>query len=323
LLRPAGFRSGGLIKLRDGAWSSWVESVDANPGFLGFDKQNGLLPIWDLAATDARKNEIIKAYKIKAVKALRTEILSVTSEVSAHPVARVTVPAGYKLVGGGARDNWDPPEGNLLTASFPETPNTWMAAGKDHVKTSPASITAFAVAIHDPDDLWDVKITKSAAGNEDPSPIREQPVESGYVMVGGGAQVLPNPHGNLLFASYAVNPSTWRGHSKQHPKNTPSSAKLVAYAIGLKCRLNEITVKPAIQEARSNESTRPSATASVASDHVMTGGGAMIFDKDPGVLLTASYPKDDQTWEGKGKDHIEACSTAILVQCIGVKVGDA
>jgi hypothetical protein len=117
------------VKLRDGAWGAWVNSIRANPGFLGFDKDNGLLPIWDLAATEARKNEIIQAYKIKAAKALRTEILSVTSEITAHPVARVTVPTGYKLVGGGARDNWTG-AGNLLTASFPETPNTWMAAGE-------------------------------------------------------------------------------------------------------------------------------------------------------------------------------------------------
>jgi hypothetical protein len=312
-------------KLRDGAWASWVESIGANPGFLGFDKKNGLLPIWDLAATDARKNEILQAYRKKAAKAVRTEILSVTSEVTGHPVARVTVPGNYKLVGGGARDNWTGTEGNLLTASFPETPNTWMAAGKDHKDPSPASITAFAVAIYDPDDLWDVKISKSDAGNAEANPLRMQPVESGYVMVGGGAQVLWSDPGNLLFASYAVDSNTWRGHSKQHWK--PSPARLVAYAIGLKSKLNGITVKSAIQQAQSGESTRPSATASVASgggeDYVMTGGGACVAYKEPGVLLTGSYPKDGRTWEGKAKDHIEGCSTALFVQCIGVKVGDA
>jgi hypothetical protein len=312
------------VKLRDGAWGAWVNSIGANPGFLGFDKQNGLLPIWDLAATDARKNEILQAYRIKAAKALRTEILSVTSDITAHPVARVTVPPGYKLVGGGARDNWTG-YGNLLTASFPETPNTWMAAGKDHITGAPASITAFAVAIHDPDDLWDVRIGKSDAGNPEAIPLREQPVDSGYVMVGGGAQVLWSDVGNLLFASYAKDDKTWRGHSKAH--SYTSDAKLVAYAIGLKCKLKEITVKSQIQEARSNESGEPSATASVASegseDYVMTSGGACIIYKEPGVLLTASYPKNGKTWEGKGKAHHVPCSTAVAVQCIGVKVGGA
>jgi hypothetical protein len=316
------------VKLRDGAWGAWVDSIDANPGFLGFDKVNGLLPIWDLAATDARKNEIIKAYRIKAAKALRTEILSVTSDVTAHPEARVTVPAGYKLVGGGARSNSTEP-GNLLTASFPETANTWMAAGKDHNASSPASITAFAVAIYDPDDLWEVKISKSVAGNDEPTPMRTQPVESGYVMVGGGAQVLwsgkdkrgKDKPGNLLFASYPMDSNTWRGHSKAHGED--SDAKLVAYAIGLKPKLQEITVKAVIQEGQSNESDRPKATAGVASDHVMTGGGACILYKEPGVLLTESYPKDGKTWEGKGKAHLYPCSTAVVVQSIGVKVGDA
>ena len=193
---------------------------------------------------------------------------------------------------------------------------------------SPASVTAFAVAIYDPDDLWDVKITKSDSGSEDGSPVRMQPVESGYAMVGGGAQVLWSGVGNLLFASYPMDFNTWRGHSKAHLITSP--AKLVAYAIGLKCKLKEITVKSGIQQAQSTEFTRPSATASVASegseDYVMTGGGACILYKEPGVLLTASYPKDGKTWEGKGKDHGGAgaeCSTAIVVQCIGVKVGDA
>jgi vibriolysin len=243
----------------------------------------------------------------------------VTSEVTGHPEARVTVPAGYKLVGGGARSN-STGAGNLLTASFPETPNTWMAASKDHNASDQASITAFAVAIHDPDNLWDVNITKSDAGNDDANPLRMQRVESGYVMVGGGAQVLPNKEGNLLFASYPMNPDTWRGHSKW--RKTKGSAKLVAYAIGLKSKLPDIKIESAIQQGRSNESTRPKATASVASDHVMTGGGACILygEQEPGVLLTASYPADGQTWEGKGKDHLDPCSTAIEVECIGVKV---
>jgi MAC/Perforin domain-containing protein len=328
--------TGGLpehgVKLRDGAWGAWVGSIDARPGFLGFDKDNGLLPIWDLAPTDARKKEINEAYRIKAAKALRTEILSVTSEVTNHPVARVTVPAGYKLVGGGARSNWDATtgRGNLLTASFPETPNTWMAASKDHWGDDSASITAFAIAIHDPDNLWDVKISKSNAGNDELTPMREQPVESGYVMVGGGAQVLwsgkdangKDKVGNMLFASYPKDPNTWRGHSKWQGKNLQSPAKLVAYAIGLKCKLKDITVNSAIQDATSNESGRPKATASVASDHVMTGGGACILYGEgfPGVLLTESYPKDGKTWEGKGKDHLDPCSTAIVVRSIGVKV---
>jgi hypothetical protein len=101
-----------------------------------------------------------------------------------------------------------------------------------------------------------------------------------------------------------------------------SPAKLVAYAIGLKSKLKDITVNSAIQDATSNESGRPKATASVASDHVMTGGGACLLSgaEFPGLLLTESYPKDGQTWEGKGKDHLDPCSKAIVVRSIGVKV---
>ncbi len=127
-------------------WDEWAKSCDAYPGFLGFDEDDGLMPIWELAPDNARRMEIHEAYKREAAKALRTGILSVTSAVTNHPEARITVPDGYKLVSGGARDNWNG-EGNLLTASFPESDNTWIASGKDHKESSPASITAFAIAL--------------------------------------------------------------------------------------------------------------------------------------------------------------------------------
>jgi hypothetical protein len=56
----------------------------------------------------------------------------------------------------------------------------------------------------------------------------------------------------------------------------------------------------------------------------MTGGGASLgWEGNAGLLLTASYPRDSNTWEGKGKDKISGDRGFIEVYCIGVKVVDA
>jgi hypothetical protein len=49
------------------------------------------------------------------------------------------------------------------------------------------------------------------------------------------------------------------------------------------------------------------------------GGAALTFDKG-GMLLTASYPNENNQWEGRGKDHLEGDNGIITVYCIGLKV---
>lgn len=67
-------------------WEAWATSCDAKPGFLGFAQQNGLIPIWDLAASAERSDAIYQAYLKKAANAVRPYILSVTSDPAQnHP----------------------------------------------------------------------------------------------------------------------------------------------------------------------------------------------------------------------------------------------
>ena len=236
-------------EIKKGKWKEWAKSSESKPAFLGFGTRDGLLPIWDLAADAARRNEIYEAYKRRSAKAFPTEILSMTSDVASHPEAHVTVPEGYKLLSGGAKDNWSG-AGNMLTASFPESDNTWRASGKDHMPPgSPASITAFALVLYDPDDIWETKIFKSTSPNEEAYPMKEVAVDPGYVLVGGGAQVHWHGEGNLLFASYPKDKTTWRAHSKEHEKS--SHAKISAYAIGLKSKVKGVTVQSNIQQSES------------------------------------------------------------------------
>lgn len=236
-------------------WNAWATSIEDRPGFLGFE-EDGLVPIWELTSDPDRRKAIHEAYKRKAAKELAPEILSVTSDVSSHPDARVVVPEGYKLLCGGALDNWKG-EGNILTASFPEGDNTWRASGKDHIKGDHASVSAFALAIYDPDDIWEVKIFTSRPSPKASQPEQEVAVESGYVMVGGGAWTDWTGTGSLLVASHPIPESktAWRAQSKDHVE--PAPATITAYAIGLKCKVEGVKVRSAIAIAKSNKSNRP------------------------------------------------------------------
>jgi len=148
----------------------------------------GSRPIWELTSDQARRTAIHQAYKRKAAKEFTPEILNVTSDVRAHPDMRVVVPEGYKLLCGGALDNWKG-SANMLTASFPESDNTWRGSGKDHVDGDPANISAFALAVYDPDDIWEARIFQSRPSSTSAHPEQEVGVDPGYVMVWGGAWV--------------------------------------------------------------------------------------------------------------------------------------
>lgn len=56
------------------------------------------------------------------------------------------VSAGYRLLSGGARTNWNHP-GNLLYASFPINSTGWEARGKAHQESSPATISTVCIGI--------------------------------------------------------------------------------------------------------------------------------------------------------------------------------
>ncbi len=299
-------------------WNAWAASIASRPAFLGFE-EDGLMPVWELASDQARRTAIYQAYRRKAAKEFAPEILSVTSDVRAHPEARVVVPEGYKLLCGGALDNWQG-EGNLLTASFPESDNTWLARGKDHTKADWTSISVFALAVYDPDDIWEVRIFQSRPSASGGWPEQEVTVESGYVMVGGGAKTDFTGAGNMLIASHPVDESktTWHVQAKDHVQ--ADAGKITAYAVGLKCKAEGVKLQSAITTAKSGKSGRPQAAAAAPSGYKMVGGGAAITFDGPGILLTGSYPIEDNQWKGLGKDHLAADNGTITVYCIGLKV---
>lgn len=347
--------SSGGIKDPD-SWDAWAKSVPANPGFLGFDQDAGLVPIWLLTDNAARSKEIHEAYKRKAARAIRTEIFTATSDVASWPEATVTVPEGYKLLSGGARNNWNG-RGSFVIGSYPEVTashpaaRSWAARGKDHlgkehygryydtVFPDETTITVFAIALYDPDDIWDVKhlYTQLDGYQNEYSWAHEldisgHPGANGGPMVGGGTRLIVDSVGQLLSESYPTNAATWRSHAEAHFWADNAPPKVGTYATVLKSKVEKIEVTAIITSKLSSPAKQPKTDCKVARDCVMTGGGARIdfgprpakYDwrmEDKKVLLTASFPSDIDTWEGRAKDHgVAYTKGTIEVYCVGVKV---
>jgi hypothetical protein len=246
--------------------------------------------------------------------ALPIQLFTATSGVTPHPSVEVTVPAGYKIVGGGAFDHWSG-AGSLLTASYPKTPNSWFAAGKDHEIPSPASITAFALALHDPNNEWDVHI-KSETSDPSAHPQAVAVLPDTYVLTGGGAFVDWHGAGNLLTASFPNSDQSWEARSKDHDVSDP--ARITAYAIGIKPRSGPQKAKHIIKSAQGAVAPHPSARVCLDPGWSLSGGGALDQWNGAGNLLTASFP-NGTCWDAAGKDHKVPSPAAITAYIIGIR----
>ncbi|MEP0919350.1 hypothetical protein NC981_21195 [Leptolyngbya sp. DQ-M1] len=161
------------------------------------------------------------------------EIESEPSGPEHHPGSVATLLSEYILTGGGAQAHWTT-EGSLLTASCPQGSQSWKASSKDHEYPEAVLITAYAIGIRPRNGAQNPEMKifpKTSPAEQHPSV--DVPVEPGYTLVGGGAQVNWTGHGNLLTASYPSEDGTaWQVSSKDHINASP--ATITGYAIGVK-----------------------------------------------------------------------------------------
>lgn len=81
--------------------------------------------------------------KLEAIK-IDTMIKYKESSKAQKPETRLSEEYGYQLVGGGAKANYKG-FGSLLTASYPETHESWFVKSQDHHKADSCTITAYAI----------------------------------------------------------------------------------------------------------------------------------------------------------------------------------
>jgi vibriolysin len=249
--------------------------------------------------------------------AIQVRLFTNASSFAQHPRVSVYVPSPYKIIGGGALDNWSG-AGNLLTGSYP-TANTWVASGKDHMTASPATVTAYALAIYDPSNEWDVVIRTATSIGAAQSQQVVAGLPAGYVLTGGGALVQWTGAGNLLTASYPSSPSPgWVVRSKDHGVESP--AWITAYALGIRHRYGGVRLATTIKTVTSPVMSHPRALACLDPGWILTGGGALDdWWPGPGNLLTASCPASGSCWSAAGKDHVYESPAKITAYAIGIR----
>jgi hypothetical protein len=323
-----GGEAGASARVRNddkGSYGDWAKTLEGDPGFIGFEV-NGLLPVWDLTADRTRAAALNLGFRQEAARQFQIRIFTHTGLHAGHPEARVRIPAEYKLISGGARDNWaGRGNGNLLTASaplntMPRDDITWMGRGKDHHDVSPATISVFALGIYDNLNIWEVKQFEA---NSSPGPhpsaevtLSTEFVAQGGVLVGGGADVGGN---KLLTSCYPKDKTTWAANATD-PWN-PGPGAMAVFAVGLRCTVKDVVIAIDINRLTSRPANHPSETCSPGRDLVMTGGGALVdYATGPGNFLTSTYPENDQTWKVSSKDHGRESIATITAYAIGLKV---
>lgn len=245
----------------------------------------------------------------------KVQVFSQTSAITNHPQVTVGLPAGYKLIGGGAQVNWRG-NGNLLVASYPNG-NTWTAQSKDHMISDPSSITAWAIGLEDPNNQWEVKIQSAKVPTND-YVVGNVTVNlpPGFSRTGGGAMSEIGGEGRLLTSSYPNGVGGWSVTDKDHQK--PQSGWLTAYVIGLKPLLGP-PPDVVVRTGTGALAQHPTGRSSLDSGYILTGGGARTSCAQ-GNLLTGSYPLDPTTWMAEAKDHNVTCGSTIDVWAVGLKL---
>jgi hypothetical protein len=145
----------------------------------------------------------------RADLAARMTMTESTGWQQSHPWATVGPPAGYQLIGGGARVNYSG-WGSLLVESYPQ-PGAWYASSKDHVWGDPATVTAFAIGYkNDPiPNLGTLDIrTRSGNGTYVDTGVAVSPkdIEGHCLVTSIGGKSEYNGPGRLLFK---MAPTDW------------------------------------------------------------------------------------------------------------------
>lgn len=314
---------GGTLQVGSAGEQNWVASTATNAQTIKF-LGRGSVPIWTLIADGNQANRVRSYYeqvfgaRSIILKRFESAPIEATPRVP-HPQAHVYVPRGWKVVSGGADVRYYG-VGQLLAKSYPlvsgSTPIGWMVESKDHLTSDPGQIQAFAIAIWDPSNVWDVRIATSTSGVA-AHPIATATLPYGYILVGGGADVRYIEPGNMLVDSYPSSSSSWTGSSKDHFESAPS--RIVTYAIGIKHR-NGGQLFYRTKSQRFGPRQHPYGTIFSTRGWSFIGGGASVSRGGLGNMIVRLIPsRDGKQFYAYSKDHLEPDSRYLTVYGIEVE----
>jgi len=301
---------GGDVRLASGKVDEWVSSLLTTSEEVDF-LPDGAVPIWSLIPDRAQANRCRAAYEAvygaqaMLLKRFASAPLASTPRVP-WPEATVYVPSGWKVLSGGAEVKYYG-NGQLLTRSRPiiEAGATvgWAAASKDHLESDRGQVRAYAVALWDPYNEWDV-IVRVAASRRAPHPRATVTLPPGFLLVGGGGDVQWRGYGNLLVDSYPSSSRSWTATSKDHLRSDPGYVS--AFAIGLRSRTWARMPRRRVKTGRYGPVAHPAGSVVASPAYGMVGGGASVSKGGLGNMLTALVPDESgRSFRAGAKDHLK------------------
>ncbi|KWT61860.1 hypothetical protein ADL21_11295 [Streptomyces albus subsp. albus] len=159
------------------------------------------------------------------------EYYQTTSDRASHPQTTLGAGGAFTVISGGFRVNWTG-AGNLATASFPETGNTWRARSKDHEAGAPCTLTLHSIGIRTNLPVGRVERGQSSQISAQAAhPSVETRLPGGFALTGIGAETTTTGSGQLLWRLEPIDNGA-AAASKDHLQPSPGTVK--AFALGIK-----------------------------------------------------------------------------------------
>jgi MAC/Perforin domain len=282
----------------------WVRKIFLNavqlsyPVLYNYLKENTTITTCNLL-NDAVKQQSIEP-EVEIVVAKKT------SGSAEHPrVIAGLNEKGLKLIGGGAIVDYGTGVGSLLTGSYPEG-NSWVASAKSHCAPCSGTVTAYAIYLYDPYDLWDVKMVSAKTQARSNRPEVTAKLPGGYALTGGGALVDWSGSWGVMLTACCPEENNgaytgWRAKGKDHRESDTGNA--TAWVFGIRAR-NGVEPTPSKVYAMTAQGTRPTLERGAGTEEVIVGGGAAVTYRGEGGMLTCSGLSTDQKkWKAQAKDH--------------------
>lgn len=174
---------------------------------------------------------------------IAVEVVACSDDVNRHHNIGIfcSLDSDFVVTGGGASANFGFGPGALLIESRPFDSNlgAWVGSSKDHLVSSPHTLTVYAVGIRlagvsRADLRGQMQLKQVVAPFFQNQPNLSAKVDPEFMLVGGGVSLL-NPGGNnvLLTGSFPSPDGTaWTGTGKDHV--TPDTTRIQVFAIGLR-----------------------------------------------------------------------------------------
>ena len=238
----------------------------------------------------------------------------------------IAVPNDYVVIGGGG-EGTSSPQGNLITASYPDAGLTaWLVSTKDHINADPVQVRGWAIGLKiaglTPAQVRSNISVTTATSDYAAHPDVTAVLPAGYVLAGGGVKVNWSGAGNLATASAPSGATGWRVRSKDHYTSSPSTA--TAYAIGVNDFIAGVgTISNVVNGGTSGVAAHPAFTQGLSWGYALSGCGAFVNWSGAGNLLWQIKPTSPAAGQtacaAASKDHLISAPSSINSYSIGLQ----